>query len=46
MPSGKFFFSSSIVRRTSVESCSALAPGVWKMGRATAVLLFSSERSE
>ncbi len=43
-PSGKFFFSSSIVRRTSVDSCRALAPGVWKIGSATAVLLSSSER--
>jgi hypothetical protein len=29
-----------------VESCRALAPGDWKMGMATADLLFSSERSE
>ncbi len=44
MPSGKFFFSSSIVARTFLESSKAFAPGVWKIGMATAVLLFSNER--
>jgi len=44
-PSGKSFESASIVARTSVDSCSALAFGASKIGIATADLLFSRERS-
>jgi hypothetical protein len=44
MPSGKFSFSSSMVWRTLLERSSALEPGAWKMGIATASLLLSSER--
>src|SRR5206468_11933792 len=37
---------SAICCRTFVESASALEPGAWKMGIATALRLSSSERSE
>ncbi len=39
------FASSAMVARTSSEICSALEPGAWKIGMATADLLLSSERS-
>ena len=45
-PSGKSFFSSAILARTSADSCSALAPGASKIAIAAADLLFSSERRE
>ena len=44
-PCGKFFFNSSMVLRTVVESCSAFEPGAWKMPMPTASLLLSRERS-
>src|SRR3569623_234134 len=40
MPGGKLPAISAIVLRTSLESCKALEPGCWKMGTATAPLLF------
>ena len=41
---GKSADSSSMVRRTRSDTSSALAPGDWKIGMATAGLLSSSER--
>ena len=45
MPSGKFFFSSSIVLRTLVESSRAFAPGDWNTGMASEGLLSSRLRT-
>ena len=39
MPSGKLFFSSSIVLRTLLESSSAFEPGDWNTGMASEGLL-------
>ncbi|MNL70804.1 hypothetical protein D3C87_1958600 [compost metagenome] len=44
MPSGKLFFSSAILSRTSLEISIALEPGRWKIGIATAGWLFNKER--
>ena len=44
MPSGKLFFSSAILSRTSLEIWIALEPGRWKIGIATAGWLLSNER--
>jgi len=44
-PWGKFCFSSSMVARTVLESCSALEPGAWKMPMPTASFPSSIERS-
>ncbi len=44
MPCGKLCFSSAIFSRTRLEISMAFEPGRWKIGIATAGLLFSSER--